>query len=61
MKDEFVESVVLSPRDVQIDVPLVRRLLAKWGYFDAQRAQGESSPAAPASAAAPAHEGGGGR
>ena len=61
MKDEFVESVVLSPRDVQIDVPLVRRLLEKWGYFDAQRAQGESPPASPSSAAAPAREGGGAR
>ena len=62
MKDEFIESVVLSPRDVQLDVPLMRRLLEKWGYFD-ERGESPTGPsrAVPSSATVPPREARGAR
>jgi hypothetical protein len=62
MKDEFIESVVLSPRDVQLDVPLMRRLLEKWGYFDERTETTPGAPhAAPSSATVPPREASGAR
>jgi len=39
----FVEAVVLSPREVRLDVALMRRLLSKW----ASEMSGESERASP--------------
>jgi hypothetical protein len=33
MKHQFVEPVVLSPRDVKLDVPFMRELLVSWGFL----------------------------
>jgi len=48
MKFEFVESVVLSPREARLDVPLMRRLHERWSREARARsdAAAEESPAA---------------
>lgn len=53
MKDEFVESVMVSPRDVQLDVPFMKRLLERWGHRRDPSPPREPSPANPAPAHGP--------
>ncbi|MFO0603877.1 MAG: hypothetical protein U0324_11925 [Polyangiales bacterium] len=50
MKYQFVEPVVLSPREVRLDVALMRRLHARWS----RQAHADDVPPPAAAPAAPA-------
>jgi hypothetical protein len=51
MKYEFVESVVLSPREPRLDVPLMRRLHERWSRE--ARARSDAAAEEPAAPRAP--------